>query len=369
MNKKWERPLDNWIFNSYPVYPEALGLCRIFYAAYMLFYAAARIDWMANYPAVFFDPPLSIARLFSGFPPLYVLHGFNVLSIILWILLLVGYRTKIVSITLSLFMIVVTTFLFSFGKINHIILLTSLPFVMAFANWGAAFSIDAHLSKQPIKVKSWPLTFMSIIIGFGMFTAGVMKLPDWLYLDTLAVKSKVIYNYVVAHRTGLLSSYFVALDNRFFWEFLDWATIILEVGFLFAIFKASVFRLWVAIAVVFHFSVLVMINIDFSINLLAYSIFLPWLSIKQLGGKKLASFFKKINQFFERIKWWHIGLLFAALLWILYRYGSVYKMLLNLGNSEESHLFSLTLFVISLSICAFFTIYNLRLLKKRLYPS
>jgi hypothetical protein len=67
----------------------------------------------------------------------------------------------------------------------------------------------------------------------------------------------------VNERQDLLSDLFLDISNRVFWESLDWLTLIFEIGFVFAILKVPVLRFWCALAIVFHFMVMMMLNISF----------------------------------------------------------------------------------------------------------
>jgi uncharacterized membrane protein YphA (DoxX/SURF4 family) len=137
-------------------------------------------------------------------------------------------------------------------------------------------------------IRSWPITLLILIVGVMMFTAGITKLMGgWLDPQSQAVYGHLFRQFFIKGRQDLLASQFLMLDSRFIWESLDYLTIILETGFLVAILHPKSTRIFFSLAVVFHFSVMIMLNIAFVVNLLAYAAVLDWSWIHQ----KLRSWF------------------------------------------------------------------------------
>jgi hypothetical protein len=81
---------------------------------------------------------------------------------------------------------------------------------------------------------------------------------------------------------GPLSAWLAYITNPLFWEALDFAAVIFELGFLVAVFQQRLFRMWMGLAVVFHFSNYLMLGIPFFFNVPVYAAFLPWERISQL---------------------------------------------------------------------------------------
>ncbi|MCC5908492.1 MAG: hypothetical protein JJU13_19900 [Balneolaceae bacterium] len=274
----------NWIFHSFSVSAEGLGLLRIITALFIFFFlipgqGAAHFEYLSVMPDDFFAPPPGPLMLMDGFPSVAVFQTVQTVMMISLLAMLLGYRTKLASITAGLSILLLQGFIFSIGKVNHEILTALVPIVMAFSNWGAAFSFDsARWGEQ--KTESWPLTLLALFIGFMMFTAGFPKiLGGWLDPTTQATQGHLFNQFFVRERQALLSEWFVSFDNVFFWELLDWATVLFEVGFLFAVWKTAWFKTFVGIAVLFHFSTMLMLNIAFVPNFLAYAVFLNWTEI------------------------------------------------------------------------------------------
>lgn len=277
-----ESRFNRWIFHSFPVTVEGLGLMRIVLSLFLLFFLIPgegrdHFLFLSNLPSDFYAPPPGPMMLLDQFPSfgfLVTLYSICVVSIIL---MLIGYRTKVVSITAGITILLLQGVIFSVGKINHEILIASVPIIMAFSNWGAAFSIDSRRDDTSLKVESWPLTFIAVLIGFMMFTAGFPKiLGGWLDFSTQATQGHLLNQYYVRGRQDLLAGAAVNLQSTLFWELLDWGTVLFEIGFLVALFKNKWFQIFLSLAVLFHFSTMMFLNIAFLPNFLAYAIFLNW---------------------------------------------------------------------------------------------
>ncbi|MFW6348369.1 MAG: HTTM domain-containing protein, partial [Cyclonatronaceae bacterium] len=231
--------------------------------------------FLTDLPQELFFPPPGIMMLFGGFPPAWFFNGIELLLMVSLTAVLLGWKTTFFSILTGLLIFTGNGFSFSMGKINHDVLLPLVPLIMAFSNWGARFSIDSSTGLKNKDVQNWPVVMLSLLLGYMMMTAGFAKLlGGWLDISTQATYGHLLNQHFVNGRTGLLSSFFIGLEQPVFWIFLDYATIIFEIGFLPAVFFPRIFRLFVGFAVIFHFSVMVMLNISFLPNLGAYSLFL-----------------------------------------------------------------------------------------------
>ena len=275
---------DRWIYDSYHVSTEGMGLYRIFASLMILFFLMPRSSeyaYLASLPDDFFAPPPGPMMFFNDFPPeslFWVLHSFLFITLIM---MLIGYKTKFSSVLSGVLVLCLQGFLFSVGKINHELLIAIVPIVMAFSNWGAVYSVDQYLKPDKNKtVESWPLSLLALFIGFMMFTAGFPKvLGGWLDPGTQATQGHFLNQYLVKGRDAFLADYAIGLNSLLIWEGMDWGTIIFELGFFISVLKARWFKLFVTIAVFFHFSTLMILNISFLPNFLAYAAFLNWTRI------------------------------------------------------------------------------------------
>lgn len=282
---------NQWIFDSYQPTREGLALYRILVSITILFFLlpdATYYSYLAEFPDDFFSPPPGPMMLFSDFPQAIFLQVVHTLLVLSWIGVLIGYKTKYSSLLAAAFMLILLGFIFSIGKVNHQMMLVLTPAIMAFTNWGGAYSVDAVLHKKRQEPEGWPLVLLALFIGFMFFTAGFPKiLGGWLSPDSLATRGHLLNQYFVRGRTELLSGFALDIQSPFIWGFLDWITVFFEVGFLAAVFRAGWTRLFICFAVLFHFSTMLTLNIAFLVNFPAYAAFLPWGSIHDSVARRL----------------------------------------------------------------------------------
>lgn len=306
--------IDRWIFQGFAIGPRALALCRISFAFYLLFFQFRSLAWVGGYPDIFYVPPPSLARLFSAFPPAWFFEIINGLAVLFLVGILLGYRTRIASIGFALVLLVYNHFAYSFGKIDHSILLVLFPLVMAFSNWGAAWSVDARRGRGG-EVQGWPLTLMAILTGFALFTSGFYKLQfDWLNTATQVTQSKIISGVYAWERDQLLALPAAQWQAPWFWELLDWLTVWWELGFLLALFWPRIFRGFIAVGVFFHLGILLTMNIDYSINLLIYTAFIDYRRLRRRLGDGWEKWRARIDRGSQRLHAWML-LPLAALVW------------------------------------------------------
>jgi hypothetical protein len=337
--------IDRWIFDTFGFSAEGLALYRIFYVLFLMFIISPGHKPFIYYsvygtlPPDFFFPPPGPMMLFPDFAPLFFLKSVEVVLVISLGCLLLGWKTRLMSIATGLLLLTGNGFAYSMGKINHDLLLVAIPLVMAFSNWGSAWSLDA-VSGKTRKPEAWPVALLALMLGFMMFTAGFPKLiGGWLDINTHATYGHFIKHYFVNERQDLLSELFLDISSRVFWESLDWFTLIFEIGFIFAILKAPVLRFWCALAIMFHFMVMMMLNISFISNLPVYSLFLINWDVHALRLKGVGDLIGK--------KYLLTAPVVLCGSMVLYLYGTPLFYLDNLFNLE-SDLMALELLVLML---------------------
>lgn len=284
---------SNWIFDSYRPTTEGLALFRILTALMFLFFLMPEASFysdLAEFPDDFFSPPPGPMMLINSFPPAWLFYSIHTLLVVSWLSVLFGYKTEKASIAAAFCMLLLLGFIFSIGKVNHQMLMVLLPLLMAFSNWGGAYSVDVRMSDVLPSANGWPITLLALFIGFMMFTAGFPKLlGGWLSGDTLATQGHLLNQYFVRGRTELLSGFMVETNLPWMWGLLDWATVLFEMGFLVAVFRAGWTRMFICFAVLFHFSTMMTLNIAFLVNFPAYAAFLPWTKIHNYISSRMNS--------------------------------------------------------------------------------
>jgi len=293
---------DRVIFSSFALSTEALGLYRIFYSCYLLIFGIPVVLWLDNFPSAFYNPPLlSLSGLFSNFPGFPFLLFISFLTCLLPVLLLFGYKTRLVSILLAFCILFEKSFAYSLGKIDHDFLMWMVPLILAFSNWGMAFSLDARYSQKDSSrsAQSWPVTLLALVLCLGMFSAGFPKLMGgWLDFSTQAVRGHFLREFYFNERQELLAPLLLSLDSPLLWEVLDYAGVLLECLFLFALVKPNLFRGFVLLAILFHVLNYLLLNISFSDNYILYMLFIDWKAVvPYLREKRVLARVKKSVSF------------------------------------------------------------------------
>ncbi|MCC5914537.1 MAG: HTTM domain-containing protein [Balneolaceae bacterium] len=278
-----------WAEEWTTVSAEGLGLARIFAGLFILLFltpgdGVSHIQWISNLPGSLYTPPPGPMMFGSEFPSTSLLMAIRFGAEVSFLLMILGYRTKASSIAAGTLLLLLQGIFFSVGKIDHEILIAVVPLLMAFSNWGICYSIDEKSDRTTgLSPESWPLPMLALLIGFMMFTAGFPKiLGGWLDPSTQATYGHLLNQFFVRERQELLAAQFLMIESRWFWELLDWGTVIFEIGFLVAVFRRRWFNLFLSIAVLFHFSTMMMLNIAFLPNFVAYAMFLNWEKIAAL---------------------------------------------------------------------------------------
>ncbi|MFP4293362.1 MAG: HTTM domain-containing protein [Cyclobacteriaceae bacterium] len=275
--------LDELIYDEYKLPEGAVSLFRIVYAAFVIFVAGVpQYRWIAERPDFFYNPPtFSLANLFDGFPGYPFLFCLDLLLVSLFVFLLFGLYTRAVTLLIGIVMVVGFSFYYSFGKINHdALLMIYVPFVMFFSNWNQYYSLDRRRKSfsENRKERHWPVLLLALLLGFGMFSAGVPKMLDgWLSLSTQAVKGFVVnFNYYDTFPDRFLQPYLISFDNPVFWELMDYSAVFFEIFFLLAVIRRRLFMAFIVFAVIFHTMNILFFSISFVNNLALYLLFIDW---------------------------------------------------------------------------------------------
>lgn len=256
-----------------------IALFRIIYSAGVLL-TLQPLGVLTRRPPERFDPPPGPMMVFESLPPHAVLEGLEFLTVTVAALLLLGLHTRAMSIMLGLALMTGFGLTFSYGNTSHTILLVVVPFVMAFSAWGDARSVDAFRGRRDSEsgdVAQWPMRFLAVMIALAFATAGLAKLMSgWLDPGTHAVQGHFVRSYYKNRRKDWLAPEVIDLHLGRLWEAVDWFTVALELGLLIAVLWWRSFRVAIAIATLFHLGILLMMNIEFSWNILAYAAFVRW---------------------------------------------------------------------------------------------
>lgn len=283
--------LADRLSNGYRADPRFLGVIRILFAIHVLLFPVG-YTWVSAVPGDFFQPPPGVFSLLDSAPPMTVMVGLEVARAILAVLLLVGYRTFAVSIAIAAVMIVGSGITYSFGKVDHTILYDLLPAFMAFAGWGAAYSLDAKFGRAKIS-SGLPLLLWAITVAFALLTAAQPKAANgWLDPTTEATRGFLAIDLANSINNGPMGEWFFRIDNPWFWKSLDYATVFFEGWLILAVFVPFLFRCGLAMMLMLHLGVFLMLGINFSGYVFVYAVFFSPIVvplIERIGMKVTAS--------------------------------------------------------------------------------
>jgi hypothetical protein len=259
--------------------PEALAAYRIAFAAScLLLVGVPQFSWISDNPAAFFHPPPGLAQLMPGFPPAWLLQALDLTIVLLFGVLLLGRHVRTASLALFALILYGNLFRFSFGKIDHDILFVLTPLLFAWS-WGGSVSSDAPgRERHDQGERGLALGLLACLIAFGFTTSAIPKMVHWLDFDltTHAVKGWV-FKAAISDRGGHLVPFFTRLEAPLFWEIADIVAVLFEIGFVVALFVGPrLFKVWIGMAVLFHFFNYLMLNISFVVYIPVYLAFVDW---------------------------------------------------------------------------------------------
>ncbi len=225
--------------------------------------------------------------------------GLNLLLTLFASLLFVGWRTSLASIGTGLTLLALDSWRYSLGKIDHDILMVVAPLVLGFAGWGRALSVDATRratadtpeGKSP-NAEAWPVALFALFVGFALFTSGWAKATTgWLNPDLKCTYGHLATNYLVTGRETWAAKLALPIQSAWFWKGADWATVALELAVLPAALRRRSFCLVLALVTVFHVGVMLLFDISFRVNVIAYGAFVRYADLPvmaSLGARPLS---------------------------------------------------------------------------------
>lgn len=285
--------LHRWLESTHTSTPLSLSIYRLVFAGYVLLFLLPIGVTLPDQSPEVFVPPRGLASMFGGFPSAPWVIAANVVIGSLTTMLLLGWRTRVISIALSLALMIFFARAYSGGKINHNVLALIAPAAMAFTDWGARLSLDAaryakRSADQQARAQLWSnrcLTLFALAIGMAMFYAGWSKLiHGWIDPGTSATLGHATLNVMASGREPILYEPMRQWLTPWMWELMDWFTLIFELGLLVAVLNRTAFRGGLAVAVAFHVGVIFIFSISFHANIVAYGAFVAWAALLPRAG-------------------------------------------------------------------------------------
>jgi len=177
-------------------------------------------------------------------------------------------------------LLVINGFAYADGKIDNDILVVLVPLTLAGSGWGARFSIDARRGLADMNAtrrQPWLSAILALLIGLAFLSAGLAKARGgWLSLDSLATRFCLLPNIFVTGRGTPLATFAIDKLPVWAWKLGDLSTVVWECTFVLAVQRRTLFRLYCAVGVLFHFAVWQLFGITVAVNVIAYGTFVSW---------------------------------------------------------------------------------------------
>ncbi|MGZ5372144.1 HTTM domain-containing protein [Aeromicrobium sp.] len=273
---------DRWAASG-PFGHYDLAIYRIIYS-FLVLISLPKTGFVSDFPDSLYAPPPGPFRLLDGVPPHEALFAVDVLVALSLACLAVGFRTCISSLATGTLLMVNYGFTYSFGKIDHTILVAVVPLVLCWADWGRVLSVDGSANpgrgEDADPPPQWPLRLLSVLVGLAFLTAALAKVcSGWLDPSTQAARGHFLRKYVVEGNTGGVGDVLFSIQSSTAWEVADWLTIALEAGMILAVITWPSFRFMIALACLFHLSIMLSMGIAFSVNVIVYGSFVGWAAL------------------------------------------------------------------------------------------
>jgi hypothetical protein len=258
-----------WLIDAYTPAARPLAALRIVFALWVLI-SPRDITWISQVPAQFHFAPLGP---FSLLPPASdgAVVAYMVVRAVVALWLIVGWKTLAASISMTVVLLVGSGLAYSFSKVDHFILYDLTPLFLGFAGWGAAWSLDAR--KKATSPQGYPMLLFAITLAIAMLTAALPKaLRGWWDPAREATRYFVAVDVHYGPDAGVLGEWMTtAVTSDVLWKLLDYFTLFAEGWLVFAVFVPTLFRLGLLLLVTFHVGVLLMLDINFFLNLFVYA--------------------------------------------------------------------------------------------------
>jgi hypothetical protein len=196
--------------------------------------------------------------LLAGWPPAGLILAIELLLAASLFAILIGAFTRTASLTSAACGLILTTLLYSQGKIDHAILWTVVvPAVMAWTSWGDTWSVDA--ARERVRQRQGfradarrPIELVALSLGVVFGTAAALKaLTGWLDPGSSSTLGWVFAQAVQeGYKAG--PSPFFSMTPGFVWLAVDYATVLFEAGFLIAATRRHWLMPYLLVAAMFH---------------------------------------------------------------------------------------------------------------------
>ena len=313
-------PMRTWD-DAYGQPAQSLAIFRMLFGVALLALLLPRFQWIAGFPDDFFDPPPGPTWFFAGFPPRSYFLAVDALLITASVFLVAGRLVTPASLAISAGLLAGDAWAYSFGKIDHDILLVLLPAFMAAAGWHG---------RGPSR--AWPIASYALVVSLAMAVGAWQKLSSG-WLDPSA--NAVLGHNVVFSADSDAWVWRAAIRHlpSIGWKVLDYGTIAFESAFILVVWKAGAFRALCGVACIFHIVVGQLMRITFLSNLPAYAAFVDWADLS--ARARAVEPIERVQRWLDGRTTWQLIAVSAATCLVYLRWGNAVRLATTMLGPEH----------------------------------
>lgn len=289
-------PLDRLLTAPEPNAAGRLGLFRIVFA---LFYLWSMVEYR---PGMLYGVPeqfretVALNGWYALDPPLWFFELLGPVLIGALVLLLLGLRTRMATVVVLVVGGLLEAYFTSLDlESGSIFLKAYIPlFVLLAGDWGATYSIDAHLRRRagqsvvdPSDASlrfSLPIRAVLVVLSVLFFSGAVWKsLPSspWFHQENLFGNLMVatrVENAMKGYPLNPLAGWF--LDYPLLDLSMRWFVVLFEGLFFLSLLDRRIRAVFVSLALVFHAVNAIWMHVTFSAVMIVYGLFVDWQALK-----------------------------------------------------------------------------------------
>jgi hypothetical protein len=286
------RLVSDWFTETESNAAGRMGLFRILYCFFYLwhlsFHFAGRLS---DFPANYWGPMVVADWLPKDLPP-YFFQGVESVLVAALVLLLVGYRVRMMTgVILVSGSLLESLYVSLVGDHSMVFLAFYVPFFMFLNNrWGHTYSVDAMLAERAGQARvdssdsSWlyflPARCLLVLLLVLFTSAGLLKIfagGTWLSKPDLLATIMLEKN-VKCAVLGIPLNPFAAFiyEHAIVSYVLQYLVIVLESSFVFALLSRRLCRIFLSYALVFHAINALWLIVTFTPILVVYLLFVDW---------------------------------------------------------------------------------------------